>query len=182
MDKSKLIAIVALVLGIGLIGFYKEKPLPPDEDDDHDAPAAQSAPPPGAHRSTAAADPNAASGNAKPGANLAGGITQLQVKDLKVGTGTVAKTGDSVSVNYRGTLLDGKVFDESYSRGPFDFPLGAGRVIKGWDKGVAGMRVGGKRQLVIPSDLAYGPQGQGSIPPGATLKFDVELLQVNGKG
>ena len=167
MDKSKLIAIVALVLGIGLIGFFKEKPLAPDEDDhDHDAPAAKTAPAPAADKA------------------LSGGITKLQIKDLKVGTGAVAKTGDTVSVNYRGSLLSGKVFDESYSKGPFDFPLGAGKVIKGWDQGVAGMKVGGKRQLVIPSDLGYGERGtpDGSIPPGATLKFDVDLLQVNGKG
>lgn len=171
MDKSKLIAIVALVLGIGLIGFYKEKPLPPDEDDhDHDAPAAQTAPPP-------------AGSNAKASADVSGGITKLQTKDVRVGTGTLAKAGDTVSVNYRGTLLDGKLFDESYNKAPFDFPLGAGRVIKGWDQGVAGMKVGGKRQLVIPSDLGYGERGtpDGSIPPGATLKFDVELLKVNGK-
>jgi FKBP-type peptidyl-prolyl cis-trans isomerase len=167
MDKSKLIAIVALVLGIGLIGLYKEKPLPADEDDhDHDSPAAQSAPPPHASKSRATAP---------------GGSTPLQTKDVRVGTGTLAKSGDSVTVNYRGTLLDGKVFDQSYGKEPFQFNLGAGRVIKGWDQGVAGMKVGGKRQLTIPPELAYGPGGQGAIPPNSTLKFDVELLQVNGK-
>jgi peptidylprolyl isomerase len=84
-----------------------------------------------------------------------------------------------VSVKYRGTLTNGKEFDSSYGRGPFSFPLGAGRVIKGWDEGVAGMRVGGKRKLVIPSDLAYGSRGAGGvIPPDATLLFEVELLKV----
>ncbi len=170
MDKSKLIAIVALVLGIGLIGFFKEKPLAPDEDDhDHDTPPAKTAPAPASATNTAA---------------LSGSVTTLQIKDARVGTGTVAKAGDAVTVNYRGTLLNGKMFDESYGKAPFDFPLGAGRVIKGWDQGVAGMKVGGKRQLTIPSELGYGEQGtpDGSIPPNSTLKFDVELLKVNGKG
>ena len=103
----------------------------------------------------------------------------LQITDLVVGEGEEAKAGQTVSVNYRGTLQNGKEFDSSYGRGPFSFPLGAGRVIKGWDEGVAGLRVGGKRQLVIPPDLAYGSRGAGGvIPPNATLLFDVELLQV----
>ena len=103
----------------------------------------------------------------------------LQITDLVVGEGEEAKAGQTVSVNYRGTLQNGKEFDSSYGRGPFSFPLGAGRVIKGWDEGVAGMKVGGKRQLVIPSDLAYGSRGAGGvIPPDATLLFDVELLNV----
>jgi hypothetical protein len=103
----------------------------------------------------------------------------LQITDLVVGDGEEAKAGQTVSVNYRGTLVNGKEFDSSYGRGPFSFPLGAGRVIKGWDEGVAGMRVGGKRKLVIPPDLAYGSRGaSGVIPPDATLLFEVELLGV----
>ena len=103
----------------------------------------------------------------------------LQITDLVVGEGEEAKAGQTVSVNYLGTLQNGKEFDSSYGRGPFSFPLGAGRVIKGWDEGVAGMRVGGKRKLVIPPDLAYGSRGAGGvIPPDATLLFEVELLQV----
>ena len=103
----------------------------------------------------------------------------LQITDLVVGDGEEAQAGQTVSVNYRGTLQNGKEFDSSYGRGPFSFPLGAGRVIKGWDEGVAGMRVGGKRQLVIPPDLAYGARGAGGvIPPDATLLFEVELLKV----
>jgi peptidylprolyl isomerase len=103
----------------------------------------------------------------------------LQITDVVVGDGQEAKPGQTVTVNYRGTLRTGKEFDSSYGRGPFSFPLGAGRVIKGWDEGVAGMRVGGKRQLVIPPDLAYGSRGAGSvIPPDATLLFEVELLGV----
>ena len=107
----------------------------------------------------------------------------LKITDLVVGTGSEAKAGDTVSVNYRGTLTNGKEFDSSYSRNqPFSFPLGAGRVIRGWDEGVAGMKVGGKRKLVIPPDLAYGERGAGgAIPPNATLIFEVELVKVAGR-
>lgn len=103
----------------------------------------------------------------------------LRITDLELGTGAEAVSGMTVSVNYRGTLENGKEFDSSYGRGPFSFPLGAGRVIRGWDEGVAGMRVGGKRKLVIPPDLAYGERGAGGvIPPNATLVFEVELLRI----
>src|SRR5438034_11416438 len=104
----------------------------------------------------------------------------LKYDDLVVGTGPEAKTGQTVSVHYTGWLTDGKKFDSSKDRGqPFSFPLGAGRVIKGWDEGVAGMKVGGKRTLVIPPELGYGARGApGAIPPNATLKFEVGLLDV----
>ena len=105
----------------------------------------------------------------------------LRITDLVVGSGAEAKAGQKVSVNYRGTLENGKEFDSSYGRGPFAFPLGGGRVIQGWDEGVAGMKVGGKRKLVIPPDLGYGSRGAGGvIPPNATLIFEVELLGVGG--
>ena len=105
----------------------------------------------------------------------------LRITDLVVGEGAEAVAGQTVVVHYRGTLINGREFDSSYGRGPFSFPLGGGRVIRGWDEGVAGMKVGGKRKLVIPSDLGYGSRGAGGvIPPDATLIFEVELLQVGG--
>jgi FKBP-type peptidyl-prolyl cis-trans isomerase FkpA len=104
----------------------------------------------------------------------------LKYTDDQVGTGAEAATGKTVSVHYTGWLLDGTKFDSSRDRNqPFSFPLGRGQVIKGWDEGVAGMKVGGKRTLVIPPDLGYGARGAGGvIPPNATLKFEVELLDV----
>ncbi len=103
----------------------------------------------------------------------------LKIEDLKTGTGAEASPGHTVSVHYTGWLTDGRKFDSSRDRGrPFSFLLGAGHVIKGWDQGVAGMRVGGVRRLTIPPDLAYGQRAVGPIPAGATLVFEIELLDV----
>jgi peptidylprolyl isomerase len=108
-------------------------------------------------------------------------VTQLQVTDEVVGTGAAAQAGDSVTVNYVGSLTNGTVFDASANHGStgFTFNLGAGQVIKGWDEGIVGMKVGGKRKLVIPASLAYGDQAVGGvIPADSTLVFEVELLKV----
>ncbi len=107
--------------------------------------------------------------------------TQLEVKDLKTGTGAEAKSGDQVSVQYIGVLYDnGSKFDSSYDHGqPFSFKLGGGQVIQGWDQGVAGMKAGGRRELIIPPGLAYGAQGQPpTIPPNATLVFVIDLVSI----
>jgi rhodanese-related sulfurtransferase len=106
---------------------------------------------------------------------------KLSVLDMVLGTGATATENASVTVHYTGWLLDGTKFDSSHDRKqPFTFTLGAGRVIQGWDKGVAGMKVGGTRELVIPPDLAYGARGAGSvIPPNAALRFEVELISVS---
>ena len=108
-------------------------------------------------------------------------MENLKINDIVVGTGAEAKAGNMVTVNYVGTLDNGSKFDSSYDRHePFSFTLGAGEVIKGWDLGVAGMKVGGKRELTIPPELGYGASGAGNvIPPSATLHFTVELLNVS---
>tara|TARA_Y100001968_G_C19446836_1_gene765860 strand:- start:981 stop:1580 length:600 start_codon:yes stop_codon:yes gene_type:complete len=104
----------------------------------------------------------------------------LKINDVITGDGDEATPGKKVTVNYKGTLENGKEFDSSYGRAPFSFSLGAGQVIKGWDEGVDGMKVGGKRELTIPPELGYGQRGAGGvIPPNATLIFEVELLKVN---
>lgn len=112
-----------------------------------------------------------------------GGGGQLVVEDVIVGTGATAVAGDTVTVHYLGTFLDGSKFDSSYDRGqPFTFRVGAGQVIAGWDQGIPGMKVGGKRKLTIPPDLAYGSAGRPPVIPGnATLRFEVELLSIAGK-
>lgn len=117
--------------------------------------------------------------------DTSGNSDQLQATDEVVGTGATAEPGDTVTVQYVGSLTDGTVFDASKNHGDqgFTFQLGAGQVIKGWDLGVAGMKEGGKRKLVIPASLAYGDQAVGNvIPAGSTLVFEVELVKVQKAG
>jgi len=108
-------------------------------------------------------------------------MDKLIIEDLKIGTGSEVKSGDNIVIHYRGTLTDGTQFDSSYDRGtPFETQIGVGQVIKGWDEGVIGMKVGGTRKLTIPPELGYGANGAGNvIPPNATLIFEVELVSVN---
>ncbi len=119
-------------------------------------------------------------GEATGGVHYAAMSQDLQIEDLQAGQGDEAASGATVDVHYTGWLTDGSKFDSSLDRGqPFSFTLGARQVISGWDQGVAGMKVGGKRKLTIPPELGYGDRGAGGvIPPGATLIFEVELLAV----
>ncbi|OGM25629.1 peptidylprolyl isomerase [Candidatus Woesebacteria bacterium RIFCSPLOWO2_01_FULL_39_61] len=107
-------------------------------------------------------------------------MDNLKIEDIVVGNGSEVKNGDSVSVNYIGTLTDGKEFDSSYKRGqPFEFTVGSGEVIQGWDLGLIGMKTGGKRKLTIPPELGYGERGAGAdVPPNSILIFEVELLGI----
>lgn len=105
--------------------------------------------------------------------------TTFQIKDIKTGIGKEVTSGDYVTIHYLGTLENGKKFDSSYDRGePFETRIGVGEVIEGWDMGVVGMKVGGKRKLIIPPQLAYGDREIGSIPANSTLIFEVELLEI----
>ncbi len=109
------------------------------------------------------------------------GPEKLEIVDDVVGTGPEAKKGDTVKVHYTGTLLNGKQFDSSRGKDPFQVTIGQGQVIKGWDEGLPGMKVGGKRTLTIPWQMAYGEKGSGAtIPPKAALKFEVELMEIVG--
>ena len=104
---------------------------------------------------------------------------ELKTEDIKVGEGTEVKKGDTVVMHYKGTLTDGTQFDSSYDRGePYETVIGVGQVIAGWDKGVPGMKIGGKPRLTIPPEMGYGESGSGPIPPNATLIFEVELIEI----
>jgi peptidylprolyl isomerase len=106
-------------------------------------------------------------------------MDKLEIQDLRVGTGSAVKAGDTVVVHYTGTLTNGKKFDSSLDRGqPFSTKIGTGQVISGWDQGIPGMKVGGTRRLLIPSALGYGSRDMGNIPPDSDLIFEVELLEI----
>jgi hypothetical protein len=170
---------MALVAALAACTSLTQPPTP--EPIASETPVAASAAP--SARPAPSAAPSAVAA-APPPAVDAGPPVPLDIKDLVVGKGAVAKAGDKVSVHYVGTLMNGTEFDSSRTRGtPFEFELGKGRVIKGWDQGVAGMKVGGKRKLTIPPELGYGPRGAPpKIPPNSTLQFEVELLGVSAGG
>jgi FKBP-type peptidyl-prolyl cis-trans isomerase len=173
----KWMAIGACVASLALAGCGGEQTGPQPEDSPATTPSA--GPIGGESTATSTAAPTPVEEK-----DYQSGEGGLKYAVLKPGTGAEAKPGDSVKVHYTGWLKsDGKKFDSSVDRNdPFEFRLGEGAVIKGWDQGVQGMKVGEKRQLVIPADMGYGERGtpDGTIPPGATLVFDVELLDTGG--
>jgi len=110
-----------------------------------------------------------------------GGVTSLQIEDMTVGTGATVAVGDTVTVDYTGTLLDGTQFDTSIGKAPITFRVGAGSLISGFEQGMIGMKVGGRRKLTIPPSLAYGVAGSGPIPPNSTIRFVIDLISIAGK-
>ncbi len=167
--------LLPLALALALLAagctVFTEPPAP--------EPVATQAPP---SPPASAAPPPAASAAPAPSAAPAAPEAPLSVTTTAPGKGPGAANGDKVRVHYTGTLTNGTKFDSSRDRDkPFDFVLGKGMVIKGWDQGILGMKVGEKRKLVIPPGMAYGPSGRPGIPPNSTLNFDVELLAINPK-
>lgn len=168
-NKVTLVAIALIILlfiGYGLYTFYQQR-----------QPQVEVAPP--VEEMEISPEESTSSGAPVQGAMIEA-PTELQIEDLTIGSGEVVESGDTITVNYAGTLLTGEPFDNSYDRGqPFTTEIGMGRVIPGWDQGILGMKVGGKRRLVIPPDLAYGEQSPSpAIPANSTLVFEVELLEV----
>ena len=178
------IVVLRLALPLALAGTGCAKLTEPPKEEAIQVEPADSAEAKGADpKPKPAASAKPAEPEAKPAEPAPPSNEKLGIKDVVVGKGAEAKTGDNVKVHYVGTLPDGKEFDASKKHGqPFEFELGAGRVIKGWDQGVAGMKVGGKRKLTVPPSLGYGARGfPPVIPANATLLFEVELLDVKKK-
>lgn len=166
--------VLVMLCGAGLLGIIWGGGT---EHDTGENQKTESPPPPAPEKTAEKPKPAAPAPTASSDAKL---VTE----DLVVGTGETAEAGDNLSMKYTGTLLDGTEFDSTAKHGdqPFKFQLGAGRVIRGWDQGIVGMKVGGKRKLTIPPDLGYGSRGAGAqIPPNSTLVFVVELIGVEKK-
>ena len=175
MVLLSLVAGVLVLAALAATGCASAPTPAPTTEQTAPAPAAEATTPPPA----AVATPPAPVATAPEPAKTIPNATKLKIKDLAVGEGATAKAGDTVTVNYTGWLANGKEFDTSYGKTPFTFVLGTGQVIEGWDKGFDGMKIGGKRELIIPPAMGYGAQGAGAdIPPNATLRFVVELLDV----
>jgi peptidylprolyl isomerase len=176
MKNKYLLVTVFLVVLVAVGGYFVFKiPSPQDESLSQDSSLSGNIE--SVDTNTLGAETSTASGvSSTTNTNM---NEKLEMLDEVVGTGAEAVTGKSVTVNYLGTLINGTKFDSSYDRNePFTFNLGAGEVIAGWDQGVNGMKVGGKRKLTIPPSLGYGAADMGVIPPNSTLVFEVELLKV----
>lgn len=173
MKKQAIITLVAIVVLVGIIVYtqknYHPKETPTDVETTQGYEEGLSS-----NATSTTTNQPSTSMNGKD-TTTASGLTMTTVKE---GTGVGAVAGDTVTVNYTGMFTDGKVFDTSIGKQPFSFQLGAHMVIAGWDEGVAGMKVGEKRHLVIPASLGYGPKDYGPIPGNSTLVFDVELLSI----
>ncbi len=191
--RNRWMTILVAAAALTLVGCNKQDTATTEETTEAEAPAAGETPAAENYDATPAATPSEgeatpAAGAATPAGDTAaaapaGGEVTLpggtKYVDEVVGTGPEATAGSTVAVHYTGTLTDGTKFDSSRDRNePFEFQLGGGQVIKGWDEGVAGMKVGGKRKLTIPAEQGYGARAMGPIPPNSTLLFDVELVAV----
>jgi FKBP-type peptidyl-prolyl cis-trans isomerase len=195
INKNLIIFLIACGLGVGAIIVLAKNNMGNTNSDSVNSNLtqfAQATPTPQDNTQSLSAqnpnlDPSVSSGDqgqsipqSDPDSLPTGPITELMIKDRVVGSGSEVKSGDTVDVHYTGTFLDGRKFDSSLDRGqPFSFKVGAGSVIKGWDQGLVGMKTGGKRQLIIPSELAYGEVGApGAIPPNTPLVFEIELVAI----
>ncbi len=170
------IVFIAVVLGLGGLFITQQNNQKNPLDNNQIASPAPSSTPTPILQPTQVSQPAQNSSQSGSMVTMSNG---LKIQDLKVGGGQEAKSGDTVTVNYLGTLENGTKFDSSYDRNqPFTTQIGVGTVIKGWDEGIVGMKVGGKRKLIIPAELGYGTQAAGTIPPNSVLVFEVELLGI----